>query len=213
VAETKSVLNCFKLFLAMPIFSALYGQNSSRFVFQATRMDGDVGFYTIKPDQIMTAMTFSSFLLVPLINYVIYPLLSRLGIRSLLHKMICGFVCCVFAFIAAAIVEWRIEMSVDNSLHFIWLLPQLCFISIADVFVWIPATNLAYIQAPSRMKSVMSSFVYLMVAVGSLIITFVSASKLIESQALEFLMYSGLMVVNIVYFMLITKNIKLDENK
>lgn len=210
-ADTKLVLNCFKIFLAFPIFNAMYAQHSSRFVFQAARMDGDVGFYTIKPDQIMTPMSILTIVIVPATNYVFYPVLSKIGIRTMPQKMICGFFCCVLAFIAAAVVEYKIVEGEEKSVHILWLLPQLSLIAIADVFVWIPLVNLAYTQAPARMKSIMSSVSYLMGGVGSLLITFVSAANLIEYQTNEFLMYSGLMVVNIFYFHFVTKDLKLNE--
>lgn len=40
------------LYAPMPIFWALFDQTGSRWTFQADKMNGDIGFYTIKPDQI-----------------------------------------------------------------------------------------------------------------------------------------------------------------
>lgn len=56
VLETKILLNVLVLYLPLPFFWALFDQQGSRWTFQATRMDGDVGFYVIKPDQMQVIL-------------------------------------------------------------------------------------------------------------------------------------------------------------
>jgi proton-dependent oligopeptide transporter, POT family len=174
-------------------------------------MNGDLGFYTIKPDQVVMLTTLFTIIFVPIFDYIVYPILSKVGVKTHLQKVACGYVCSSIAFIVAAVIEWKIK---DNYIHILWILPQYCIIAIADILIWVSTVNFAYTQAPKSMKSVLASFVYVMVAVGSLIITIVSGSNLIESQVHEFLMYSGLMVVNIFVFTILAKNYKfVDKNK
>jgi proton-dependent oligopeptide transporter, POT family len=189
----------------------MFTQSNSRWIFQATKMNGDLGFYTIKPDQIVMLTTIFIIFLIPIFDYIVYPILLRVGIKTQLQKVACGYVCCGIAIIVAAIIEWKIK---DNYIHMLWLFPQYLLIAVSEVFVWISTINFAYTQAPDRMKSVLTSFVYLTVAGGSLIVTVVSGSNLIESQIHEYLMYSGLMVVNSFVFMILAKNYKfVDKNK
>lgn len=53
VNDTKTVLKVLKIFITIPIFWAVYGQQSSSWIFQANRMNLDLGFYTLKPDQLI----------------------------------------------------------------------------------------------------------------------------------------------------------------
>jgi dipeptide/tripeptide permease len=132
-----------------------------------------------------------------------FPILTKVGIKTQLLKIACGFVCVCVAFILAAIIEWKIK---ENNIHMLWLLSQYFIIATSDVFVWVATVNFAYTQAPERMKSVMTSFVYLANAGGSLIVIVVSSSNLVESQMYEYLMYSGLMVINLIVFAFSGKN-------
>lgn len=199
------VLNVMTLFLSLPVFSAMYNQTNSRWVFQATRMNGDLGFYTIKPDQMVMTMTIFSIVLVPIFDYVIYPLLAKIGIKSQLQKIVCGFVCSSVAFVIAAIVEWKVE---SYLIHVLWLLPQYFLIAVSDILVWISLLNFAYTQAPDTMKSVIASFMYIMVAGGDLIVTVVSGTNFLDSQMHEYLMYSCLMVINTILFAFLAKSYK-----
>jgi dipeptide/tripeptide permease len=205
VAETKMVVNVLKLFLTLPLFHGLYAQSYSRWVFQADRMNGDLGFYTIKPDQMVMTMTLVIVTMIPTFDYIVYPILSKVGIKTQLHKIACGYICCALSFIVAAFIEWKIK---DNYIHMLWLLPQYFIVAISDVFVWISTVNFAYTQAPERMKSVISSFVFLTVAGGSLIVIIVSATNFVKSQMYEFLMYSGLMLINTIVFIFMTRRFK-----
>jgi dipeptide/tripeptide permease len=208
VADTKIVLKISKLFLTLPLYFAIAGQSFSRWVFQAKQMNGDLGFYTIKPDQMVISMTIFVVALIPIFDKFLYPTLARIGIKTPLQKIGIGYIFSALSFVLAAFIEWKIK---DNFEHMLWLLPQYFVIAVADVFVWISAINFAYTQAPENMKSVITSLVYLTVAIGSLIVMIVSWTNIIKSQMYEFLMYSGLMVINTVCFGFISRNFKMQS--
>ena len=172
-------------------------------------MNGDLGFYTIQPDQMVLSVTIFTLLMVPVFDYAIYPLLSMIGIKTSLHKIACGFVTAAIALVLAAIVEWKLE---ESTLHILWLLPQNFFIAIAEIQVWVSIVNFTYTQAPERMKSVLSSFIFVAFALGSLINIVVSSTNLVESQAYEFLIYSMAMIFNLILFVFLTKNHKPMSN-
>jgi solute carrier family 15 (oligopeptide transporter), member 1 len=77
VEESKMVVKVLKIFMFLPLYSATFSQNSSRFVLQAAKMDGDLGFYTINPDQMVMSMTVFILLMVPTFDYIVYPILSK----------------------------------------------------------------------------------------------------------------------------------------
>lgn len=172
-------------------------------------MNGELGFYTIQPDQMVLSVTIFTLLMVPVFDYVIYPLLSMIGIKTSLHKIACGFVTAAISLVLAAIVEWKIE---ESTFHILWLLPQNFFIAISEIQVWVSIVNFTYTQAPERMKSVLSSFIFVAFAFGSLINIVVSSTNLVGSQAYEFLIYSIAMIFNLIFFVFLTKNHKSISN-
>ena len=51
VEDVKIALRVLVIFIPLPVFWALFDQQGSRWTFQATRMNGQIGSYIIKPDQ------------------------------------------------------------------------------------------------------------------------------------------------------------------
>ncbi|KAJ6628059.1 Solute carrier family 15 member 2, partial [Pseudolycoriella hygida] len=97
VSETKMVLDVLVMFIPLPIYwSGILLQNS-RWVFQASKMNGDIGGYIIKPDQMLFFNPALSLLLFPLCQYVLYPLLAKIGIKTLLHRITFGGILSVIA--------------------------------------------------------------------------------------------------------------------
>ncbi|KAG5684405.1 hypothetical protein PVAND_013640 [Polypedilum vanderplanki] len=109
VLETKILLNILVLYLPLPFFWALFDQQGSRWTFQATRMDGDIGFYTIKPDQMQVVNPLLILIFIPLYEVAFYPLLNLIGIRRPLQKLTLGGIFAGVAFVISAIVEINLE--------------------------------------------------------------------------------------------------------
>lgn len=109
VLETKILLNVLVLFLPIPIFWTLFDQIGSRWTFQATRMDGDIGFYTIKPDQIQIINPILFLTLIPLSQLLLNPILAVFGIHRPLQKLTLGGFLAGIAFLCSMYVEIKIE--------------------------------------------------------------------------------------------------------
>lgn len=109
VDETKILLNVLRLYIPLPVFWALFDQQGSRWTFQATRMDGDLGFFTIKPDQMQVVNPLLILVFIPLYEIAFYPLLSMIGIRRPLQKLTLGGIFAGVAFVISTIVEIQLE--------------------------------------------------------------------------------------------------------
>lgn len=109
VNDTKILLRILVLYIPLPVFYALYDQQGSRWILQATRMDGDLGFMTIKPDQIQVFNPIMILSFIPLFEAVIYPLISKIGINTPLRKLTVGGFLAAIAFIVSGIVEMQLE--------------------------------------------------------------------------------------------------------
>lgn len=81
VDDVKSLMKILILYIPLPFFWALQDQQGSRWTFQATRMDGEVGFFTIKPDQMQVINPLFIILFIPLWDLFVYPMLEKVGIK------------------------------------------------------------------------------------------------------------------------------------
>lgn len=173
-------------------------------------MNGDIGGYAIKPDQMVMSTSLFIIILIPFFERVMYPIIAKVGIKSPLQKMMCGFICSAIAFVIAAVIEW---INKDTRIHMLWLIPQYFIIALAEVFLWVSVISFAYSQAPDSMKSVLTAFVYLTIAGGSSIVIVISGANLFESLLNEYIFYVILMIVNTIFFSILTKKYKFVGSK
>ena len=98
------------LYLPLPIFWALFDQQSSRWTLQAIRMNGQLGNFTIKPDQIQVINPLLVILMIPVFEYVIYPFLTKIRLfYRPLQRMTIGGLLAAISFIICAFIQFQIE--------------------------------------------------------------------------------------------------------
>lgn len=83
----------------------------SRWTFQATRMNGDLGGWVLKPDQIGIANPLMILVLVPIFESVIYPCFNKCNLLSPLRRIGCGLVFCGLSFVVSGLVEISLQVS------------------------------------------------------------------------------------------------------
>lgn len=110
IEDIKATFRAFLLTVPIPVYTALFSQSISAFLFQATRMDGDVGFMTILPGQLIIFGSFSCFILVTVLDYLIYPLCARCNVvvKSMQKVGIAG-VLNIMYFLMIALLQIQIE--------------------------------------------------------------------------------------------------------
>ncbi|XP_020812225.1 peptide transporter family 1 isoform X2 [Drosophila serrata] len=111
VRDTKTLLRILRLYLPFPVFWALFDQQGSRWTFQATRMDGMVMGFQIKPDQMQVVNPLLILAFLPLFDYVIYPILRTIGIRRHLQKLTIGLVLAALGFFLSAGLELKMQQA------------------------------------------------------------------------------------------------------
>ncbi|KAH8295974.1 hypothetical protein KR018_012556, partial [Drosophila ironensis] len=109
IDDVKVLMRVLFLYLPLPVFWALFDQQGSRWTFQATRMDGDMGSWDIKPDQLQVLNPLLILLFIPLYDVAFYPALRLVGIRRPLQKLTMGGILAGIAFIISGIVELNLE--------------------------------------------------------------------------------------------------------
>ncbi|XP_016962541.1 peptide transporter family 1 isoform X2 [Drosophila biarmipes] len=109
IDDVKVLMRVLFLYLPLPVFWALFDQQGSRWTFQATRMDGDMGTWDIKPDQLQVLNPLLILLFIPLYDVAFYPALRLVGISRPLQKLTMGGILAGIAFIISGVVELNLE--------------------------------------------------------------------------------------------------------
>lgn len=190
VSETKQLFRVLVIFIPFPFFWALFEQQGSRWIVQAKRMNGQVGSFTIKPDQMQVFNPLLILILIPIFEIVIYPLMRKIGLpSSAIFRMITGMVLVATSFVICGFVELSMEERVaswnaahpndvaltletfenKNQLHILSTLPQIFCITCGEILCSITGLEFAYAYAPPSMKSVCQSFFLLTNAFGNII--------------------------------------------
>ena len=74
-------------------------------------MNGDLGGgFVLKPDQVQMIDPILIFILVPLLEGVIYPLFDKYKLLTALQKIASGMILCGAAFIISGLVEISIQV-------------------------------------------------------------------------------------------------------
>lgn len=97
------------LYLPLPIFWSLFDQTGSRWTLQAIRMNGQLGGWTIKPDQIQVINPLLIILMIPVYEYVFYPIFRKIGITRPLQRMTVGGVLAGISFLIVGFIQLAIE--------------------------------------------------------------------------------------------------------
>lgn len=114
VSDTKTLMKILVLYLPFPVFWALFDQQGSRWTFQATRMNGELSGYVIKPDQMQVVNPLLILGFIPLFDWFLYPLLAKFGIRRPLQKLTMGGLLAALAFVLSGLVELKINATEQN---------------------------------------------------------------------------------------------------
>uniref|UniRef100_A0A0P5N991 Oligopeptide transporter 1 n=1 Tax=Daphnia magna TaxID=35525 RepID=A0A0P5N991_9CRUS len=109
IEDVKRVLAVAFVFIPLPVFWALYDQQGSRWTFQAMRMNGDLGGFVLKPDQMQIINPLLILLMVPLFEAVIYPCFKKSGLLTPLRRIGCGLVFCGLSFVISGFLEIALE--------------------------------------------------------------------------------------------------------
>lgn len=73
-------------------------------------MNGDIGFYTILPDQMQVINPLLILIFIPIFQYGVYPLFNKIGIlKTPLKRLVTGGLLAAVAFVISAIISLALE--------------------------------------------------------------------------------------------------------
>ncbi len=193
VEGAKAVFRIMGVFAAVTLFWTLFDQKSSSWVLQARTMDPNVWGMSIAPEQLQAANPIMVLGLIPLFNWLVFPLLERRGVAlTALRKMTVGMFITVLSFAAAAAVQTLLDEG--RTPNILWQLPQYLLLTTGEVLVSVTGLEFSYTQAPRAMRSTIMSIWFLTVFFGNLLTALVTKLVRLEGAA-YFWFFAGLMLL------------------
>jgi POT family proton-dependent oligopeptide transporter len=191
-----AVLKIMSIFIMVTLFWALFDQSGSSWIRQAQMMRTVTVFGTpVLAPQMQALNPILVLILIPVMNYGVYPLVEKLGVRATaLRRMTVGMLIATVSFAAVALIQTAIDDQGPDKVSILWQCVPYVILTLAEVLVSITGLEFAYSQAPKRMKSTIMGFWLLTVAIGNILV-----SVLAEVARLPlvqfFWLFAGLMLL------------------
>ncbi len=153
------------VFVAM--FWSLWDQSSGgSWTLQAQKMDLHWMGMDLIASQVQTANPILILLFIPLVNYVIYPLMDRLFTLTPLRKIGIG----LFLTAGSYLVIWHIQRMIDGGAKpsVNWQFLAYVILTLGEAMVSITGLEFSYTQAPNKMKSAVMALWLFTVSMGNL---------------------------------------------
>lgn len=171
----RAVYRILMVFAFVPIFWAMWDQNLSEWVLQATKLDLTMFGYTVLPEQIQTFNPLFLLTMIPLFTYILYPMLEKMGVHvTPLRKIGAGLLLTGLSFVVIALLQEKIDAGARPSVW--WQILAYVILSAGEVLVSITGLEYAYTQSPKSMKSTMNAIWLLTVALGNLFVAYINNS-------------------------------------
>ena len=153
------------VYLCIAVFWALFDQTSSAWVLQAEDMNLRWAGIDWLPSQIQVLNPVLVMVMIPLFQFVVYPVIGRFIRLSPLRKIGFGLFLMAAGFGISAVVQGWIDGGARPSVA--WQFLAYCVITAAEIMVSITGLEFSYAQAPKTMKSVVMAIWLLSVSLGN----------------------------------------------
>jgi POT family proton-dependent oligopeptide transporter len=196
-----SVLNVLKVFVVIIVFWAMFDQQGSSWVIQASKMNLNFLGITLQPEMLQAMNPIMVMILIPFMIVVVYPIFKWSPLQKIGIGMFVGGI----SFVFVGIIEEFLQRGVY--LNAMWQVVPYLTITLAEVFVSITGLEFAYTQAPKNMKSIVTSFWLLTVFFGNLLTATISGFNTFEG-AMYFYFFGILAIVLCLPYFFLVKGYK-----
>ncbi|KAG0582296.1 hypothetical protein KC19_3G049500 [Ceratodon purpureus] len=198
VEDVKGLMRVLVLLLPTPIFWALFDQQSSKWVFQASTLDGNIPWFfniTIQPDQMQALNPILIAAMIPLFDFIIYPFFEsrRFSLRPI-SRMVTGMILSSLAFLFSGLLQQAIDSqgASNQPLSILWQIPQYVVMTAGEIMFSITGLEFAYSQAPDSMKAVVQAAWLFTVSAGNFVtVALVAIIGTSLTKANEFYLFAG----------------------
>lgn len=160
-----TILRLGSVYLCIAVFWALFDQTSSAWVLQAEDMNRRWLGIDWLPSQIQVLNPVLVLVMIPLFQFLVYPLLERVVRLTPLRKIGLGLVTMAAGFALSAVVQGWIDGGLRPSVA--WQFLAYVIVTAAEIMVSITGLEFSYAQAPKTMKSVIMAVWLLSVSLGN----------------------------------------------
>lgn len=213
----KAVYRILAVFAFTPIYWALWDQNLSEWILQATHLDLTIyGNLKIMPEQINFVNPLFLVLLIPVFTSVIYPFFDKIGLKATpLRRIGAGMVLVAVAISIIAIIQGNIDKGGHPSVW--WQILAYIILAASEILVSVTCLEYAYTHAPPSMKSTCSALYLLGISLGNYFVSLVNGNIVAGgffskyTGASYYWLFIKIMVVFIIIYLLVAK--RLPEKK
>jgi POT family proton-dependent oligopeptide transporter len=180
VDGVRGVLRVLIVFALVTPFWSLFDQKASTWIVQANGMVRPAlslfgSEFRFEPAQMQALNPLLVMLLIPVNNFVVFPLVRKLGWEpTALRRMTVGIAFSALSWVVIGSIQ--VAMDGGTPVSMAWQILPYALLTMGEVLVSASGLEFAYSQAPSSMKGVIMAFWYLAVTVGSLWVLIVNAS-------------------------------------
>ncbi len=196
------------VYIFVAVFWSLWDQSSGgSWTLQAQHMDLHWFGLNILPSQVQTANPILILILIPVVNYGLYPLMERFMTVTPLRKIGIG----LFLTAGSYVVIWHIQRLIDagGKPSVNWQFLAYFVLTLGETMVSITGLEFSYTQAPNKMKSAVMALWLFTVSMGNLFTAAVNyfirnpdgTVKMNDQQ--YFLFFAALMFVAAVVFAIV----------
>jgi len=154
------------IYVFVAMFWALWEQIDSAWVLQAEKMNRNWLGHEWLSAQIAAVNPLMIMILIPVFNYVIYPVIDKVFHLTALRKISIGFFVTASVFALSAWIENQIVGGAKPSIA--WMILNHLILASAEVMVSITCLEFSYTQAPKKMKSFLMAVFFLSVTLGDI---------------------------------------------
>ncbi len=162
-----ALLRLAVVYVFVAVFWSLWDQSSGgSWTLQAQRMDLHWAGMNLIASQVQTANPILILLFIPLVNYVLYPLMGRFFEPTPLRKIGIG----LFLTAGSYVVIWYIQTMIDagQKPSVNWQFLAYVILTLGEAMVSITGLEFSYTQAPNKMKSAVMALWLFTVSMGNL---------------------------------------------
>ena len=155
------------VYVFVAVFWSLWDQSSGgSWTLQAQKMDLHWMGMNLIASQVQTANPIMILLFIPIVNYLIYPMMDRVFPLTPLRKIGIG----LFFTAGSYVVIWYIQTMIDAGMKpsVNWQFLAYAILTLGEAMVSITGLEFSYTQAPNKMKSAVMALWLFTVSMGNL---------------------------------------------
>jgi POT family proton-dependent oligopeptide transporter len=155
------------VYVFVAVFWSLWDQSSGgSWTLQAQKMDLHWFGMNLIASQVQTANPILILIFIPLVNYLLYPAISRFFPLTPLRKIGIGLFLTAFSYVVIWYIQTMIDAGQKPSVN--WQFLAYVILTLGEAMVSITGLEFSYTQAPNKMKSAVMALWLFTVSMGNL---------------------------------------------